>query len=59
VIIGESSSSLGLPEGVCWMPLVPSASFEVSLLARRHNRAAAVNRLFDAAAAICGELDWT
>lgn len=59
VIIGESSSSLGLPEQVCWMPLVPSASFEVSLLARRHNRSPAVNRLFDAAAAISGELGWT
>lgn len=59
VIIGESSSSLGLPEQVCWMPLVPPASFEVFLLARRHNRSPAVNRLFDAAAAISGELGWT
>jgi DNA-binding transcriptional LysR family regulator len=59
VINGESSSSLSLPEQVCWMPLVPSASFEVSLLARRHNRSPAVNRLFDSAAAISGELGWT
>jgi hypothetical protein len=28
------------------------------LLARRHNRSPAVNRLLDAAAAICAELGW-
>jgi DNA-binding transcriptional LysR family regulator len=57
-VIGESSSSLGLPEELIWLPLSPPASFPVSLLARRHNRSPAVNRLLDAAAAICGELGW-
>jgi DNA-binding transcriptional LysR family regulator len=58
VITGESSSSLGLPEQLCWLPLSPSASFEVSLLARRHNRSPAVNRMLDAATTISGELGW-
>ena len=58
VITGESSSSLGLPEQLCWLPLSPLTSFEVSLLARRHNRSPAVNRLLDAATAISGELGW-
>jgi DNA-binding transcriptional LysR family regulator len=57
-VIGESSSSLGLPGELVWLPLSPPASFPVSLLARRHNRSPAVNRLLDAAAAICGELGW-
>jgi DNA-binding transcriptional LysR family regulator len=57
-VIGESSSSLGLPQELVWLPLSPPASFPVSLLARRHNRSPAVNRLLDAAAAICGELGW-
>jgi DNA-binding transcriptional LysR family regulator len=58
VITGESSSSLGLPEQLCWLPLSPSASFEVSLLARRHNRSPAVNRMLEAATTISGELGW-
>jgi DNA-binding transcriptional LysR family regulator len=58
VITGESSSSLGLPEQLCWLPLSPLTSFEVSLLARRHNRSPAVNRLLDAATTISGELGW-
>jgi DNA-binding transcriptional LysR family regulator len=58
VIIGESSSSIALPEQLCWLPLSPPASFEVSLLARRHNRSPAVDRMLDAASAICGELGW-
>jgi DNA-binding transcriptional LysR family regulator len=58
-VIGESSSSLGLPGELVWLPLSPPVSFPVSLLARRHNRSPAVNRLLDAAAAICGELGWT
>jgi hypothetical protein len=58
VITGESTSSLGLPEQLRWMPLFPSADFEVSLLARRHNRSPAVNRLLDSAAAISGEFGW-
>ena len=58
VVTGESSSSIGLPEQLRWLPLSPPASFEVSLLARRHNRSPAVNRLLAAATAICGELGW-
>jgi DNA-binding transcriptional LysR family regulator len=57
-IIGESSSSLGLPKELMWLPLSPPTSFAVSLLARRHNRSPAVNRVLDAATAICGELGW-
>ncbi len=59
VITGESSSSLGLPEQLRWLPLSPMASFEVSVLARRHNRSPAVTRMLDAATAISGELGWT
>ena len=58
VITGESSSSLGLPDQLCWLPLSPSVSFVVSLLARRHNRSPAVSRLVDAATTIAGELGW-
>jgi len=58
VITGESSTSVGLPEQLRWLPLSPPASFEVSLLARRHNRSPAVDRMLDAATAICGELGW-
>ncbi|HTX08858.1 MAG TPA: LysR family transcriptional regulator [Solirubrobacteraceae bacterium] len=58
VIIGESSSSIALPKQLCWLPLSPPASFEVSLLARRHNRSPAVDRMLDAATAICQELGW-
>lgn len=57
-VIGESSSSLGLPAELLWLPLSPPASFAVSLLARRHNRSPAVNRILDAAPAICAELGW-
>ena len=56
-IVGESSSS-GLPDELCWLPLSPSASLEVSFLARRHRRSPAVNRMLDAAATIADELDW-
>jgi DNA-binding transcriptional LysR family regulator len=59
VITGESSSSLGLPEQLRWLPLSPPVSFEVSLLARRHNRSPAVSRMLDAATTISGELGWT
>jgi DNA-binding transcriptional LysR family regulator len=58
VITGESSGSVGLPEQLRWLPLCPPASFEVSLLARRHNRSPAVNLMLDAATAISGELGW-
>ncbi len=56
-IIGESSG-LELPEELCWLPLSPPVSFEVSLLARRHNRSPVVDRMLDAAAVIADELGW-
>lgn len=56
-IIGESSRS-GLPDALCWLPLDPPASFEVSMLARRHNRSPAVDRLLDAATGIADALGW-
>jgi DNA-binding transcriptional LysR family regulator len=58
VITGESSSSLGLPDDLVWLPLLPPASFAVSLLARRRNRSPAVSRMLDTATAISGELGW-
>ncbi len=56
-IIGESSRA-GLPDELCWLPLVPPASFEVSLLVRRHNRSPAVGRMLDAATGIADALGW-
>ena len=58
VITGESSGSLGLPDELCWLPLSPPASLEVGLLARRHNRSPAVDRMLDSAVAISAELGW-
>jgi DNA-binding transcriptional LysR family regulator len=57
-IIGESSTSLGLPEELRWVPLSPAVSFEVSLLARSHNRSPALNRLLDGASGIADALGW-
>ena len=57
-IIGESSVSLGLPEELCWLPLSPPVSFEVSLLVRSHNRSPAVDRMLDAATGIADALGW-
>jgi DNA-binding transcriptional LysR family regulator len=57
-IIGESSITLGLPEELCWLPLAPPVSFEVSLLVRSHNRSPAVNRLLDGATGIADALGW-
>jgi len=57
-IIGESSTSLGLPEELCWVPLSPEVSFEVSLLVRSHNRSPAVDRLMDGATGIADALGW-
>jgi hypothetical protein len=56
-IIGESSRT-GLPDALCWLPLVPPASFEVGMLARRHNRSRAVDRMLDAATGIADALGW-
>jgi DNA-binding transcriptional LysR family regulator len=57
-IVGESSAG-GLPGDVCWLPLSEPVSLEVSLLARRIPRSAAVARLLDAATEVSRELGWT
>jgi DNA-binding transcriptional LysR family regulator len=56
-IVGESSRS-DLPEELCWLPLSPPVSFEVSLLVRSHNRSPAVDRMLDAATGIADALGW-
>jgi DNA-binding transcriptional LysR family regulator len=56
-IIGESSR-LDLPEELCWLPLSPPVSFEVSLLARSQSRSPAVDRMLDAATGIADALGW-
>jgi DNA-binding transcriptional LysR family regulator len=56
-IVGESTTS-ELPDELCWLPLSPPPSLEVSLLARRHHRSPAVDRMLDAAATISDELGW-
>jgi DNA-binding transcriptional LysR family regulator len=57
-IIGESSVSIGVPEELCWLPLSPLVSFEVSLLARSHRRSPAVDRMLDAATGVADALGW-
>ena len=57
-ITGESSAALGLPEELRWLPLTPATRLEVGLLARRHKRSAAVDRMLDSAATISDELGW-
>jgi len=56
-IIGESSRA-ELPDELRWLPLSPPVSFDVSLLARRHNRSPAVDRMLDAATGIADALGW-
>jgi DNA-binding transcriptional LysR family regulator len=58
VAITGESSRLELPEELCWIPLSPAVSFEVSLLARRHHRSPAVGRMLDAATGIADALGW-
>jgi DNA-binding transcriptional LysR family regulator len=58
VAITGESSRLELPEELCWLPLSPPVSLEVSLLARRHNRSPAVQRIVDAATGIAEALGW-
>jgi DNA-binding transcriptional LysR family regulator len=58
-IIGESSTSIGLPDELCWVPLSPPVRHEVALLARRHQRSPAVDRLLETATAISTDLGWT
>jgi hypothetical protein len=54
---GESSR-VGLPSGLCLLPLSPPASVEVSLLVRRYNRSPLVDQILDSAAAISEEFGW-
>ena len=56
-IVGESSR-IGLPEELCWLPLTPRASLEVSFVSRRHNRSPAIDRVLDEAAGISYSLGW-
>jgi DNA-binding transcriptional LysR family regulator len=56
-IVGESTTS-GLPPELCWVAIEPPAWLEVSLVARRHGRSAAVSRLLDSAQAVAEELGW-
>jgi DNA-binding transcriptional LysR family regulator len=57
-IIGESSTSIGLPDELCWVPLSPPVKLEVALLTRRHQRSTAVERLLEAAAIVSADLRW-
>ena len=56
-IVGESSCT-GLPAELAWRPLTPARSLGIDLVARRHDRSPAVDRLLDAADRIAGELGW-
>jgi hypothetical protein len=58
VALVGASSNLGLPTELCWVPLSPPVTLDVSLLARRHNRSPAVSRFLEVAAEVSGELDW-
>ncbi len=57
-IIGESSRQ-GLPDELRWVPLSPPVSLEVSLVARRYNRPAAVDRMLESALEVSAALGWT
>jgi DNA-binding transcriptional LysR family regulator len=57
-IIGESSRQ-GLPEELRWVPLNPPAALDVSLVARRYNRPAAVDRMLETAAEVSAALGWS
>jgi hypothetical protein len=56
-IVGESSCT-GLSAELAWRALTPSRSLGIDLVARRHDRSPAVDRLLDAADRIAGELGW-
>lgn len=57
-IIGESSR-LGLPSELRWVPLSPPVTLEVSLVARRYHRPAAVERMLETAVEVSASLGWT
>lgn len=56
-ITGESVAA-ALPETLRWIPLSPPEAFEIRLLARRHHRPPAVERLLESAVAAAEELGW-
>jgi DNA-binding transcriptional LysR family regulator len=56
-IVGESSR-VGLPDGLCWLPVVPAATVEVGVVARRHNRSPVADRMLEDAVVIGAELGW-
>ena len=56
-IIGESAS-VGLPPGLCLLPLAPPAEIEVSLLVRRYNRSPVVDQILETVPAVCEDLGW-
>ena len=56
-VVGESSRA-DLPAELCWLPLRPPVSFDVSLLVRSHNRSPAVDRMLKAAIGIADALGW-
>jgi DNA-binding transcriptional LysR family regulator len=56
-IVGESATS-GLPTDLAWVSIDPPACLEISLIARRHGRSAAVTRLLDSAEAVAQDLCW-
>jgi DNA-binding transcriptional LysR family regulator len=56
-VVGESSR-VGLPDDLCWLPLSPAVSFDVSWLARRRNRSPALSRLLDASERVAADLGW-
>jgi DNA-binding transcriptional LysR family regulator len=57
-IIGESSR-VGLPPGLCLLPLSPPAAVEVSVLVRRHHRSPIVDQILKTMPTISEEFGWT
>jgi DNA-binding transcriptional LysR family regulator len=56
-IVGESTR-VGLPAELAWLALSPPVALPVRLLARKLDRAPAVDRLLAAAEAVADELGW-
>jgi hypothetical protein len=56
-IVGESTQ-VGLPAELAWRPLSPPAALPVRLLARKLDRAPAVDRVLAAAGEVADALGW-
>ena len=56
-VVGESSR-FGLPDDLCWLPVVPTATVEVGVVARRLNRSPVADRMLEEAVGIAAELGW-